>query len=70
MNYKENVGKRVVINSRRKTRLNGRGGTIVAFAWMGKRKNIPYYRVEQIDGLHPATSLLYKAQDLVFPEVG
>jgi len=66
--YEKNVGRWATINSRHKTRSTGRRCLVVAFVWMGKYGDIPYYRVERIDGWHPNTSLLYKVQDIVFAE--
>jgi len=63
--YIANVGKRAIINSRHQSRLNGRQCRIIAFKRGGKRKNILYYRVDQIAGLHPASSWYYKVEDLI-----
>lgn len=57
MGARMKLGDRVKIASKKKTRHNGKTGRIVA-------KEGAYYRVEKIDGLHPATSYLYKEHEL------
>lgn len=62
--YTVNIGKRAIIQSRHRTLYNGRQCRITGFERHGKSKT-PYYRVDQIAGLHPASSLLCKVEDLL-----
>lgn len=59
--YAASIGRRAVIRSRHKTRHNGRTCLIAAVERHGRA---PYYRVHRVEGLNPATSLLYRVEDL------
>lgn len=57
-------GQRVLIHARQSTTHNGRTATIVGRELHGKRGHIEYWRVSQIEDLHPRSSHLFKASEL------
>lgn len=64
--HKENLGRRVWIESRSRSALNGRRATIVGVEALGYKKDILYYRLEKIERMEANTSRLYKTTDVRF----
>jgi hypothetical protein len=63
------IGTRVILKGKRNHMLNGKKGTIVGIETHGVTR-VKYYRIEQIEGLHPSSSHMYKVnqvQEINYP---